>query len=90
LITINPLTEKSHGIEHKILLYDVIDFHLPTFKAVLSRDAGFLGGYKCITVLTDKKQLQRASELESILLANRITRAFCRKLRAKAGNWLSE
>lgn len=92
---LDTLVRESEGIENGRMLYDVVDFHLPTLGAIaleLSRLPSLLGLMKRFTraaVLTDTAWIQRVSELEGKLLPGLAIKAFDRDQRGEAEAWLS-
>lgn len=92
---LDELTEKSQYINHGRMLYDVVDFHLPTLEAIAIEFArlpsmfGFIGKFDRAAVLTDKNWLKKISELEGALIPGLEIKAFDREQRAEAEEWLS-
>jgi hypothetical protein len=92
---LDELTAKSQYIKHGRMLYDVVDFHLPTIEAIAVEFArlpsmfGFIGKFDRAAVLTDKNWLKKISELEGALIPGLEIRAFDREQRAQAEEWLS-
>lgn len=92
---LDELTEKSKYISHGKMLYDVIDYHLPTLEAIIIEFSrlpsmfGFIGKFDRAAVLTDKRWLKKMSELEGALIPNLEIRAFSREQREEAEAWLS-
>jgi hypothetical protein len=95
-IALDQLSEKSADIEHGKMLYDVVDFHIPSLGAIaiefsrLPSMLGFLGKFDRAAVLTDKPWLKKVSELEAIFYPGLEIRAFDRDQRSEAEAWLSE
>jgi hypothetical protein len=95
-IALDELVAKSEKIENGTMLYDVVDFQLPTLEAIaieLSRLPSLfalLTKFKRCAVLTDKSWLQKASELEGLLYPGLTIKAFSRDQRAEAEAWLDE
>ena len=73
MVALDDLIAKSQGIENGVMLYDVVDFHLPSLGAIgveLSRLPSMLGLMKKFNraaVLTDKIWLKKVSEFEGAL-----------------------
>jgi len=94
-IAIKELVSKSENIENGKMLYDVIDFRLPSIGAlaiefsVLPTVFGLLRKFDRTAVLTDKPWLQKLSELEGILYPGLKIKAFNRNQRAEAEAWLN-
>ena len=95
-VTLSELVAKSEGIENGVMLYDVIDFHLPSLAAIgveLSRLPSMLGfakKFRRAAVLTDKAWLRKMSEVEGFLYPGLEVKAFGREQTAEAENWLSD
>lgn len=93
---LDELSLKSQNIRHGKMLFDVVDFHLPTIEAIIIEFSrfpsmyDFLGKFDRAVVLTDKNWLKKAGELEGALIPGIKIRAFGREHRAEAEAWLSE
>jgi hypothetical protein len=93
-IALDELVSKSANIENGKMLYDVIDFRLPSFGAIaiefslLPAVFGLLKKFDRTAVLTDKTWLKKLSELEGILYPGLKIKAFNRDQRAEAEAWL--
>jgi hypothetical protein len=78
------------------MLYDVVDFHLPSLGAIaiefsrLPSMFGLIRKFKKAAVLTDKNWIQKASELEGLLIPGIDIKAFNRDQKEEAESWLSE
>jgi len=94
-IALDELVNKSKKIEKGQMLYDIIDFHLPSLGAIaveLSRLPSMFGLIKKFdraAVLTDKNWLKKASELEGMLIPGLEIKAFDRDQKDEAKAWLS-
>lgn len=94
-IALDDLVSKSENIENGKMLYDVIDFHLPSLGAIaieFSRLPSMLRLMKKFdraAVLTDKGWIQKVSELEGVLYPGLEIKAFNRDQKAEAEAWLS-
>jgi hypothetical protein len=92
---LDELVHKAEGIEHGKMLYDVVDYHLPSLGAIkleFSRLPSMLGLMKKFdkaAVLTDKKWLKTISEIEGALYPGLEIKAFGREQKAEAEAWLS-
>ncbi len=92
---LDELVIKSENIENGKMLYEVIDFHLPSLGAIgieFSRLPSMLGLMKKFdraAVLTDKVWLQKVSELEGALYPGLEIKAFNRDQKEDAVAWLS-
>ena len=95
-IALNELEDKSKDIEKGIMLYDVVEFHLPSLGAIVIEFSrlpsmfGLIKKFRKAAVLTDKNWLQKASELEGFLIPGIEIKAFNRDQRTDAESWLSE
>lgn len=92
---LEKLVEKSTDIRNGKMLYDVIEFHMPSLGAIaieFSRLPSMLGLIKKFdraAVLTDKTWLKKISELEGVLYPNLEIKAFNRNQKEEAEAWLS-
>ena len=95
-IALDELVDKSKEIEKGKMLYDVIDFHLPSLSAIaveLSRLPSMLGLIKKFdraAVLSDKNWIKKTSEFEGMLIPGLEIKAFDRDQKEEAVAWLSE
>ncbi|HEC13335.1 MAG TPA: STAS/SEC14 domain-containing protein [Acidiferrobacteraceae bacterium] len=94
-IALDELVSKSRDIEGGQMLYEIIDFHIPSLGAIgieLSRFPAMFGLMKKFdraAVLTDKAWLKKASELEGMLYPGLEIKAFNRDQKVEAEAWLS-
>lgn len=89
---LDELVAKSENIENGKMLYEVIDFHLPSqssFHACV-QCSGLSESSIAPAVLTDKTWLKKTSEMEGTLSPGLDIKAFDRDQRAEAESWLSE
>lgn len=92
-VALDELVSKSEGIGNGTMLYEIIDFHLPSLGAIgieLSRLPSMFGlirKFVRVAVLSDKTWLQKASELEGALIPGLDIKAFDRDQRAEAESW---
>jgi hypothetical protein len=92
---LDELVSKSENIENGKMLYDVIDFHIPSLGAIgleFSRLPSMLGLMKKFdraALLTDKTWLKKVSELEGALYPGLEIKAFNRDQKEEAEAWLS-
>ena len=92
---LDELVSKSVNIENGELLYDVIDFHIPSLGAIaieLSRLPsmfGWIRKFKRAAVLADKTWIKKISELEGALVPGLEIKAFDRDRKIEAETWLS-
>ena len=93
-IALDELVNKSENIENGKMLYEVIDFHLPSLAAItieFSRFPAMLGLMKKFdraAVLTDKTWLKTVSELEGLFFPGLEIKAFDRDQKVEAEAWL--
>jgi hypothetical protein len=94
-VALDELVSKSEHIENGKMLYEVIDYHLPSLGAIaiefsrLSAMLGLMKKFDRAAVLTDKKWLKKASELEGMLIPGLAIKAFDRDQKEAAEAWLS-
>ena len=94
-MALDKLVSKSENIENGKMLYEIIDFHLPSLGAIaiefsrLPSMLGLLKKFDRAAVLTDKTWLKKVSELEGILYPNLEIKAFDRNQKEEAEAWLS-
>jgi hypothetical protein len=92
---LDDLVSKSETIENGKMLYDVIDFHLPSLGAIfvefskLPEMFRLMKKFDQAAVLTDKNWLKKASEFEGLLYPGLEIKAFDRDQRTQAEAWLS-
>ena len=91
---LDELESKSRGIEHGTMLYDIVDFHLPTLQALIIEFSHLPAMFALIkkfdraAVLADAKWLRKISEFEGALVPGLEIRGFGRQERAEAEAWL--
>jgi len=94
-IALDELVSKSKDVENGKMLYEIIDFNLPSLGAIaieLSRLPAMLGLMKKFdraAVLTEKSWLKTVSELEGVFFPGLEIKAFDRDQKAEAEAWLS-
>ena len=92
---LDELVEKAEGIENGKMLYDVVEYHLPSLGAIglefsrLPAMLGLMRKFDRAAVLTDKAWLKKISELEGALYPGLEIKAFDRDQKAAAEAWLS-
>lgn len=92
---LDELVSKSENIENGIMLYDVVDYHLPSVNAIVIEFSrlpsmfGFITKFNRAAVLSDKTWLKKISELEGMLIPGLEIKAFSRDQKAEAEAWLS-
>ena len=93
-IALDELVSKSKDIENGLMLYDVIDFHIPSPGAIgvefsrLPAMFGLIKKFNRAAVLTDKTWLKKMSELEGVLYPGLEIKAFNRDQKTEAETWL--
>lgn len=94
-IALDELVRKSKNIENGKMLYEIIDFHLPSLGAItiefsrLPEMFGLIKKFSRAAVITDKTWLKKASELEGALFPGLEIKAFGTDQKAGAEAWLS-
>ena len=94
-VALDELVSKSENIENGKMLYDVVDFHLPSLGAIglefsrLPSMFGLMKKFDRAAVLTDKTWLKKVSEFEGVLYPGLEIKAFNRDQKAEAEAWLS-
>jgi len=94
-IALDELVSKSKNIENGKMLYEIIDFHLPSLGAIgvefsrLPAMFGLMKKFDRAAVLTDKIWLKKVSELEGALYPGLEIKGFKRDQKAEAEDWLS-
>ena len=93
---LDELEIQSQDIKDGVMLYDVVEFNLPSLGAIaieLSRLPSMFGlikKFRKAAVLTDKNWIQKASEFEGMVIPGLEIKAFNRDQREDAELWLSE
>jgi hypothetical protein len=94
-VALDELVTETEGIENGRMLYDVVDFHMPSLGAIwleLSRLPSMLALMKRFNraaVLADEAWIQNVSELEGKLFPGLEVKAFDRNQRGEAEAWLA-
>ncbi|MFC6635464.1 STAS/SEC14 domain-containing protein [Microbulbifer taiwanensis] len=92
---LDALVTKSDGIEKGKMLFDIIEYKLPSIGAIgieLSRlpsMLGFIRKFSKAAVLTDEDWIGKTSEMEAALIPGLEIRAFSRSRKADAKAWLN-
>jgi len=92
---LEELVTKSEGIEDGLMLYDIVDYRLPSFDAIMIEFSrlpsmmGFIRKFRRAAVLTDKSWLKVASEVEGAVIPGLEIKAFKRNQKAEAEAWLT-
>jgi len=94
-MALDELVHKSQNIENGRMLYEIIDFHLPSLGAIviefsrLPKMLGLMNKFERAAVLTDKTWLKKVSEFEGALYPGLEIKAFSRDQKVEAEAWLS-
>ena len=86
---------KAQGIENGTMLYEIGDFEFPSLSAIgvklskLPALFGLIGKFNKAAIVTDKKWLQKVSELEGMLIPGLQIKAFSKEERSDADGWLA-
>ncbi len=94
-IALDKLENLSKNIVHGTMLYDVIDFKIPTLSAIMVEFSRLPAMFKLINkfdqaaVLSDKTWLKTISEIEGSFIPGLDIKAFDRDQKLEAENWLS-
>ncbi len=92
---LEELVSKSESIKNGKMLYVIIDFQLPTLRAIgiefsrLPSMLGLMKKFNRAAVLTDKAWLKKVSEFEGALFPGLEIKAFNVDQKAEAEAWLS-
>ncbi len=95
-IALDEIESCSQDIENGCILYDVIEFHFPTLKAIILKFSrlpsmlGIIRKFRKAAVMSDIKWLKQASELEGLLIPGLEIKSFNRDELAEAEKWLAE
>jgi len=93
-IALDDLVSKSTNIKNGKMLYDVVDFHIPSLGAIGVEFSRLPSMFRLIrkfnraAVLSDKTWLKKVSELEGILIPGLEIKAFARDQKEEAEAWL--
>ena len=91
---LDELVNKSKEIEKGKMLYDVVNFHLPSLAAIwiefsrLPSMFGLIRKFERAAVLTDKTWIKKVSEFEGTLIPGLEIKAFDRDQKEEAEDWL--
>lgn len=95
-VALDELEAKSKDMENGIMLYDVVDFHLPSFGAIVIEFSrlpamfSMIRRFKRAAVLSDKNWIQKVSEFEGLLIPGLEIKAFNRDRKEEAEAWLTD
>ena len=93
-IAINEFIEKAENIKNGTMLYDIIDFHLPSLGAIAVKFSQLLVLFNLmrkfdrVALLAVKTWLRKISEFEGVLFPNLEIKAFTRDEKVAAEAWL--
>lgn len=96
IVALDELESKAKDIQNGRMLYDVIDFNLPSLGAIVIEFSrlpsmfGMLRKFSKAAVLADKDWLRKVSELEGVLIPGLEIKAFSRERKEEAEAWLEE
>ena len=94
-VALDELANKSKDIENGKMLYEIIDFHLPSLGAIavefsrLPSMFGLMKKFDRAAVLTDKTWLKKVSEFEGHVIPGLEIKAFDRDQKGEPEAWLS-
>lgn len=94
-VALDQLLEASNGIEDGVMLYDIVDFHLPSMGAVMVEFSrmpqlfGLIRRFRKAAVLAEERWIREASEWESAFVPHMHIRAFTHDQRPEAEAWLA-
>ncbi|MCB1140257.1 MAG: STAS/SEC14 domain-containing protein [Leptospiraceae bacterium] len=84
------------SVNEGTMLYDVVDFHIPSLDAVMIEFSrfptmiGLITRFRKAALLTDKEWLKKVSEFEGMLIPGLEIKGFAREDRETALAWLQE
>lgn len=91
---LDTLTEQADGIENGVMLFDVVDYHLPSLGAIgvelgrFPKMIHFIRQFDRAVVLTDKDWIKTVSEFEGKLIPGLEIKGFGRDQKEEAEAWL--
>jgi hypothetical protein len=94
-LALDEIVAATEGIENGRMLYDIVDFHLPSLGAIaiefsrLPSMLGLMKRFRRAAVLTDRAWIQKVSEFEGMLFPGLEIKAFDRDQRSGAEEWLA-
>jgi len=95
-VALDELCSKAEGIEHGQMLYRITNFELPTFGAMavemsrLPKLFGLIGKFDRCAVLTEKRWIQKASEIEGSIVPGLKIKGFDLDQESDAEAWLAQ
>ena len=93
---LDELVEQSKDLENGLMLYDIVNFQMPSMGALaiefsrLPSLFGLIRKYKRIAVLSDTNGIKKVSEFEGMLIPGLEIKAFDRNQKEAAESWLLE
>lgn len=93
---LDEFVRQSEGIKNGKMLYEIEDFGFPSLGAIgvkfsrLPSLFALIGKFEKAAIVTDKKWLQRASEIEGLLIPGLEIKAFSFSEKTEAEAWLSD
>lgn len=94
-VALDDFISKADGIENGTMLYEVGEFEFPSLSTIgvkLSRIPSLfhlIGKFSKAAILTNKKWLQKVSELEGMLIPGLQIKAFSTEEKIAAEAWLT-
>ncbi|MBK1723237.1 STAS/SEC14 domain-containing protein [Thiocystis violacea] len=94
-VALDALVRETEGIEQGRMLYDVVDFHLPSLGGIalefsrLPSMLSLMTRFDRVAVLTDKNWIQSVSEFEGRVFPGLEIKAFDRDQGVEADAWLA-
>jgi hypothetical protein len=91
---LDDLERESASIKDGTMLYDAVDYHLPTLDAIFMEFArlpamlGLMGRFRKAALLSDLGWLNSISEAEGLMFPGLTIKAFKRNERETAIQWL--
>lgn len=95
-VAIGEFIGAARGIEKGVMLFEIGEFNFPSLQALgvkISRIPTLfklIRNFEKLAIITDKKWLQRAGELEGLLIPGLTIKAFNSSEKMKAEAWLAQ
>lgn len=92
---LDDFISKANGIENGTMLYEIGEFEFPSLVTIgvklskLPTLFGFIRKFKKAAIVTDKKWLQKVSEIEGLLIPGLEIKAFASDDKPAAEEWLT-
>lgn len=92
---LDDLISKAQGIENGTMFYEIGEFEFPSLAAIgmklskLPSLFSLIGKFKKAAIVTDKKWLQKVSEIEGMLIPGLQIKAFSTEEKFAAEEWLT-